>query len=118
MDILWSMVIFFCWVVWIWMMITLLGNVFYRRDLSGFGKAMWVIFMIILPFLGALIYLIVAHDKLQEQGQDRMKAIQDMQRGAAVSATDEIANAKALLDSGAITQPEFDALKTKALAAG
>jgi len=118
MDILWTMVIFFAWVCWIWMMIALLSNIFQRPNLSGWGKAAWTIFLICLPFLGALIYLIVAHDELQLQGQRQVKAYENMQRGAAISATEEIQKAKTLLDSGTISQTEFDSLKTQALAGG
>ena len=62
LDVFWSMIIFFVWVIWIWMMIMILTDVFRRHDLSGWGKAAWTVFLIILPFLGALIYLIAKHD--------------------------------------------------------
>ena len=59
LDIFWTMIIFFCWVIWIWMMISILMDVFSRHDVGGWSKALWVVFLIVLPFLGVLIYLIV-----------------------------------------------------------
>jgi putative oligomerization/nucleic acid binding protein/phospholipase D-like protein len=123
LDILWSMIIFFVWVVWIWMMVIILTDVFRRRDLSGWGKAGWTVFLIVLPFLGVFIYLISQGDKMadrraedvrgqQAEFDDYVKTVAGDGGGAAA----EIAKAKQLLDSGAITQTEFDQLKTKALA--
>ena len=122
LNILWSMIIFFVWVAWIWMLILILSDVFRRHDLSGWGKAGWTFFLIVLPFLGALIYLIAHGDGMAErraqdvQGQraqmdEYVKSVAGSGGPAA-----EIDKAKHLLDSGAITQTEFDALKAKALA--
>jgi hypothetical protein len=122
LDVLWSMIIFFVWVTWIWMMILILSDVFRRRDLSGWGKAAWTFFLIILPFLGALIYLIAQSDGMAERRaqdvQGQREQMDDYVRSVAGSggAAAEIDKAKALLDSGAITQPEYEALKAKALA--
>ena len=124
LDILWSMIIFFVWVVWIWMMVIILTDVFRRRDLSGWGKAGWTVFLIVLPFLGAFVYLIAEGKNMadrradevrgqQAQFEDYVKTVAADGGGAAA----EIEKAKQLLDSGAITQTEFDQLKTKALAA-
>jgi hypothetical protein len=124
LNILWTMIIFFCWVVWIWIMIVILTDVFRRRDISGWVKAAWVVFLIVLPFLGALVYLISQHDKMadrraedargqQAQFDQYVKSVAGNGGGAA----SEIDKAKQLLDSGAITQSEFEALKAKALAA-
>jgi hypothetical protein len=121
-DVLWSMIIFFVWVTWIWMMILILSDVFRRRDLSGWGKAGWTFFLIILPFLGALIYLIAQSDGMAERRaqdvQGQRAQMDDYVRSVAGSGgpAAEIDKAKALLDSGAITQPEYEALKAKALA--
>ena len=123
LDILWTMIIFFTWVVWIWIMVVILTDVFRRRDISGWGKAAWVVFLIILPFLGALVYLIAQHDGMAERGAEQAKAqraqTDEYVRSVAGSGgpAAEIEKAKQLLDSGAITQPEFDALKAKALTA-
>jgi Short C-terminal domain/Phospholipase_D-nuclease N-terminal len=124
LNILWSMIIFFCWVVWIWMMVIILTDVFRRRDISGWAKAGWTVFLIVLPFLGVLVYLISQHDKMadrsaeeargqQKQFDEYVKTVAGDGGGAAA----EIEKAKRLLDSGAITQTEFEALKAKALAA-
>jgi hypothetical protein len=117
------MIIFFTWVVWIWIMIVILTDVFRRRDISGWVKALWVVFLIVLPFLGALVYLIAQHDGMAQRQAEAAKGqkeqMDDYVRSVAGSggAAAEIDKAKQLLDSGAITQTEFDALKAKALAA-
>jgi hypothetical protein len=122
-DILWSMIIFFTWVVWIWMMILILTDVFRRDDIGGWAKAAWTVFLIVLPFLGALVYLIAQHDKMAERRLNDVRAQQTAvdERIRSVAASDgpatEIANAKKLLDSGAIDEAEFAQLKRKALAA-
>ena len=123
LDVLWTMIIFFTWVVWIWIMIVILTDVFRRQDISGWSKAAWVIFLIILPFLGALVYLIAQHDGMSQRQADAARGqkaqMDDYVRSVAGSggAAAEIDKAKQLLDSGAINQTEFDALKAKALAA-
>jgi Phospholipase_D-nuclease N-terminal/Short C-terminal domain len=122
LDILWSMIIFFAWVIWIWIAITVLFDVFRRTDIGGWGKAGWVIFVIILPFLGVLVYLIANHEGMTERSTTEAKGQQDQfdqyVRSVADSggAAGEIDRAKKLLDSGAINQQEFDTLKAKALA--
>src|SRR4051812_44929287 len=120
MDVLWSMIIFFFWVIWIWIVITVLIDVFRRNDIGGFTKALWVIFVVVLPWLGVIIYLIVEHNGMRERSvkdaQAQRAAFDDRVREATGGSADEIAKAKALLDDGTITQPEFDALKAKALA--
>ena len=121
MDVLWSMIIFFFWVIWIWIVITVLIDIFRRHDIGGWAKAAWVIFVAVLPWLGVLIYLIAQHDGMRErsikQAQSQQQAFDDYVRDTAGGgATADIAKAKELLDSGAITQPEFEALKAKALA--
>ena len=122
LNILWSMIIFFVWVAWIWTMILILSDVFRRRDLSGWGKAGWTFFLIVLPFLGALVYLIGQGDGMAERRaqdvQGQQAQMDDYVRSVAGSggAAAEIDKAKQLLDSGAINQTEFDALKAKALA--
>jgi hypothetical protein len=122
LNILWSMIIFFVWVAWIWMMILILSDVFRRRDLSGWGKAGWTFFLIVLPFLGALIYLISQGDGMAERRaedvQGQQAQMDDYVRSVSGSGgpAAEIDKAKQLLDSGAITQTEYDAIKAKALA--
>jgi hypothetical protein len=122
LDVLWSMIIFFVWVAWIWMIILILSDVFRRSDLSGWGKAAWTIFLIVLPFLGALIYLIAQGGGMAERRaqdvQGQRAQMDDYVRSVAGSGgpAAEIDKAKQLLDSGAITQTEYEALKAKALA--
>ena len=120
LDVFWSMLIFFCWVIWIWVVITVLIDVFRRDDISGWIKALWVILVVILPWLGVLIYLIVEHKGMQDrsvrQAQEQKQAFDSYVRDAAGGSAGEIAKAKELLDSGAITQAEFDQLKARALA--
>jgi Short C-terminal domain/Phospholipase_D-nuclease N-terminal len=121
LNILWSMIIFFSWVVWIWIMIVILTDLFRRRDTSGWVKAAWVVFLILLPFVGVLVYLIINHDGMNERSAAAAKGqqaqfdeyVQSVAQTGGPAA--EIEKAKALLDSGAITQAEFEAIKAKAL---
>ncbi len=120
MNLLWTMLIFFFWVIWIWIVITVLIDIFRRHDIGGFPKAAWVIFVVILPWLGVLVYLISQHDGMQErtanQALAQRHAFDDRVRASAGGgAAAEIAHAKELLDAGTITQEEFEALKAKAL---
>jgi hypothetical protein len=122
-DILWTMIIFFAWVVWIWMVVLILIDIFRRRDIGGWAKAGWTVFIIVIPFIAALIYLIANHDGMADRAAERMQGQQaqfdSYVRTVADSggAASEIDRAKKLLDDGAITQSEFEALKARALAA-
>jgi hypothetical protein len=120
LDVFWSMIIFFFWVIWIWIVVTVLIDIFRRSDIGGFSKALWVVFVVILPWLGVLVYLIAQHDGMRErsikQAQDQKQQFDSYVRDAAGGSAGEIAKAKELLDSGAITQDEFTKLKAKALA--
>ncbi len=123
LDVLWTMLIFFAWIIWFWLLITVFSDVFRRRDTSGFSKVLWIIFVIVVPFLGVFIYMIANHEGMTErsvrQAQAQQAQMDDYVRNVAGSgsAAAEIEKAKGLLDSGAITQAEFDAIKAKALAA-
>ena len=122
LDVLWTMFIFFLFVIWIWILITVFTDVFRRKDIGGGSKTLWIIFVILLPYLGVFVYLIANHDgmadrniqRMQQQQQQTDAYIQSV-AGSGGSAA-EIEKAKGLLDSGAITQAEFDTLKQKALA--
>jgi hypothetical protein len=122
LNILWTTLIFFAWVIFIWIAITVLIDVFRRHDISGWGKAAWVIFVVILPWIGVLVYLIANHDGMAERRTKDVQASQAQldeyvrQTAGTGGAASEIEKAKQLLDSGAITQAEFDAIKAKALA--
>ena len=119
LNILWTMIIFFAWVAWIWIAITVFIDIFRRHDISGWGKAAWVVFVIVVPFLGVLVYLIAQHDGMRErsvkQAQDQQAAFDKYVRDASGGSAAEIAKAKELLDSGAISQDEFNRIKQKAL---
>jgi Phospholipase_D-nuclease N-terminal/Short C-terminal domain len=119
MDVLWTIIVFFAWVAWIWIVITVLGDVFRRDDIGGWGKAAWVVFVIVVPFLGVLVYLIAQHDGMRERAMTRaaaqQTALDQYVRETAGGSAGEIAKAKELLDAGTITQAEFEAIKTKAL---
>jgi hypothetical protein len=122
LEVVATLVIFFAWAAWIWMMILILTDVFRRRDVGGWTKAAWTVFLIALPFIGALAYLISQHDHMAEREQTRAEASEAaLDRhikhvAAADGPATEIATAKSLLDSGAIDSVEFEQLKQRALA--
>ena len=122
LDILWTMLIFFLWVMWFWLLIVIIGDVFRRRDIGGGKKTIWLIFILFVPFIGVLAYVLSNSDGMAERNMERARSqraqMDDYVRETAGSggAAAEIDKAKQLLDSGAITQAEFDAIKAKALA--
>jgi hypothetical protein len=122
LDVLWTMLIFFAWVIWFWLLIAVFGDIFRRRDIGGGAKTLWIIFTIVLPFLGVFAYLISQNEGMTQRNIDRARGQQAQldeyvrQTAGSGGAAGEIEKAKALLDSGAISQAEFDALKQKALA--
>ena len=123
LDLMWTMAIFFLWILWIWLLFTVFADIFRRHDVSGWGKAAWIVFVILLPFLGVFVYLITQNVGMTERHLQHARAQQerfdDHVRQAASGgggAATEIDRAKQLLDSGAITQAEFEAIKQKALA--
>ncbi len=114
-DLLWGMLVFLFWFMVIWIFIAVFADIFRRRDLSGWGKAGWVLLIFIVPFLGALIYLI-ARPKMTEQDKEEMEKMSEAQRRAqGYSAADEIAKLSKLRDEGKITAEEYEDLKRKAL---
>jgi uncharacterized membrane protein YcjF (UPF0283 family) len=120
-DVLWDILIIFTWVLFIWVAVVCFIDIFRRRDLSGWAKAAWVILIVILPWIGVLIYLIVNHDGMAERSQKQSQASQAQfdeyvrQAAGTGGPASEIETAKKLLDSGTITQDEFDAIKAQAL---
>jgi hypothetical protein len=122
LDVFWTMIIFFLWVIWIWFLIYILTDVFRRHDIGGGSKALWCIFIIFLPFLGALIYLIANGQGMAERNvkevQTAQKQTDEYIRSVAGGPAGEIEKAKQLLDSGAISNDEYAALKARALAGG
>jgi hypothetical protein len=122
-QVIWTMFIFFVWILFFWLLFTVFGDLFSRHDISGWGKAAWCVLVICLPFLGIFIYLIAEGKAMGERRMKQAQAAQSQMddyvrsvAGSGGGATDEIARGKELLDSGAITQAEFDQLKAKALA--
>ena len=121
LDVLWTMFVIFAWVIWFWLLITVFGDIFRRHDIGGGKKTIWIIFVIVLPFLGVFIYLISQSTEMAERNEKQMRAQQaqmdDYVKSVAGSggAAGEIEKAKQLLDSGAISQAEYDAIKAKAL---
>jgi hypothetical protein len=119
LEFLWAMIVFFAWVAWIWIVITVFIDLLRRHDIGGWGKAGWVVFVIVLPFLGVLVYLIAQHDGMRERTIEHARAqtaeFDQYVRDTAGGSAAEISQAKQLLDKGAITQEEFEALKAKAL---
>jgi len=122
LDVMWTLLVIFAWVIWFWLLITVFMDLFRRHDCSGWAKAGWIIFVIILPFLGVLVYLIAESKGIAERSQKEAQAQQsqfdDYVKTVAAQSdpAEQIAKAKSLLDSGAITQAEYDSLKAKALA--
>ena len=122
LEVFWTMLIFFAFVVWIWILFTVFADIFRRHDIGGVGKTGWIVFVIILPFLGVFVYLIAEHkgmtERAIEQQQQAKAQMDDYVRTVASQSdpTEQIAKAKSLLDQGTITQAEFDQMKTKALA--
>jgi hypothetical protein len=123
LDVVWTMLIFFAWVIWFWILITVFADLFRRHDIGGGSKVLWTIFVIILPFLGVFIYLLANHQGMADRNVKQVEAAQAQSEAYIKSVagsggpTAEIERAKGLLDSGAITQSEFDSIKQKALAA-
>jgi ABC-type multidrug transport system fused ATPase/permease subunit len=122
LEVLWTMLVFFLWVSWFVLLFRIVGDVFRRHDISGGKKTLWLIFLLFVPFVGVFSYLIANADDMAKRQAQEVRAAQsqfdDYVRSTAGSggAAAEIDSAKKLLDSGAITQVEFDAIKVKALA--
>ena len=122
LDVLWTIIIFFVWVMWFWLLFTCWADIFRRHDLNGWGKTGWLIFTIVLPFLGVFIYLITQHEGMNERAMQQQQAARQQMdsyiRDTAGGSANEIAQAKKLLDDGTITQQEFERIKQQALATG
>jgi len=123
LDVVWSMLVFFLWVAWFWILFSVWGDLFRRTDLSGWGKAGWLIFTLVVPFLGVFVYVITQNDAMTQRNLERAKAQRAQMdeyvrttAGGGGGAAAEIERAKQLLDSGAIDQAEFQTLKQRALA--
>jgi hypothetical protein len=121
-QVLWSMLWFFLWFIWLWLLIIVFGDIFRSDDLSGWGKALWTIFVVVVPYLGVLVYLIARGHKMQEhsmraaQAQDAaMRQYVTSVATTSGSAADEIARLADLRAKGVISDTEFQQAKAKAL---
>ena len=122
-QVFWSMLWFFLFFIWIWILIAVFGDIFRSRDLSGWGKALWSIFVIVLPYLGVFVYLIARGHKMQEHTLQAAKEqdaafrsyVQDVTTSSAASPATEIAQLADLRDKGVISDTEFQQAKAKAL---
>ena len=122
-QLLWSMLWLFLFIIWFWLLILVFSDIFRSHDLSGWGKALWSIFIVFLPYLGIFVYLIARGGKMQERAIETAKAQDAATRqyvqsvaGTTASPAEEIARLSDLKDKGAITDAEFQAGKAKALA--
>jgi type VI protein secretion system component VasK len=124
LDVLWTMVIFFLWVAWFWLLFGVWGDLFRREDISGWGKTAWLIFTLVVPFLGVFVYLVSQGKGMTSRNLEAQQAqkqqfdsyVREAAAGGGSGPTAEIERAKTLLDQGTITSAEFDAIKQKALA--
>lgn len=123
LNVIWTMLVFFGWVTWFWLLIVIFGDLFRRPDISGWAKALWTVVLIVLPFIGVLVYLIVEGRQMAARRQERAEVEQsrfdDYVRSVATptdnGSADQIAKAKRLLDDGAINQDEYETMKRKVL---
>lgn len=120
-EVLWAMVVFFLFLIWIYLLITLFVDIFRSKDLNGWGKAAWTLFIIILPLLGVLVYLIARGDGMQERSAhdaaEAQKAQDDYVREVAGSDTtaDQLSKLNDLRKEGVLTDDEYQAQKQKLL---
>ncbi len=120
LDVVWSIFWLFLMVAWFWVMISVVSDIFRSKDLNGVSKAVWIAFVILLPWLGVLAYLVARGDKMQEHNVEAISKFEDAQRDyirsvAAVSSADELERLAALKEKGHLTDEEFTAQKAKVL---
>jgi Phospholipase_D-nuclease N-terminal len=118
LDLFWTMFLFFCWILWFWLLFRVFADLFSRRDIGGWAKTGWVLFTIVLPFLGVFVYLITQGRSMAERAElavERQRAATDAYIRSVAADADSVQNAKArdLLDSGAITRDEYDRMVPK-----
>jgi len=122
LEVFWTMLIFFAFFIWIWLLFVVFADLFRRDDTSGWARVAWIVFIIVVPYLGVFVYLIAEHNGMTERSVKQEKAAKSEMdqyvRSVAEQSdpTSQIAKAKALLDQGTISQAEFDQIKQKALA--
>lgn len=121
LEVFWTMLVFFAFFIWIWLLFVVFADLFRRSDISGWVKVAWIILIIILPYLGVFIYLIVEHNGLTERSVKQQKTAQtemdEYVRSVAGPGdpTEQIAKGEELLKRGTISQSEFDQIKRRAL---
>jgi hypothetical protein len=118
LDLFWTMFLFFCWILWFWLLFRVYADLFSRRDIGGWAKTGWVVFTILLPFLGVFVYLISQGRSMAERAElavERQRASTDAYIRSVAADADAVQSAKAreLLDSGAITRDEYDRMVPK-----
>jgi hypothetical protein len=123
LNLFWTMLMLFLWILWFFLLFRIIGDIFRSRDLSGWGKAGWTIFLIIVPFLAALVYLIARGTSMHERDAQQAEAADQAMRSyirqsagpSSGSSADELQKLAALRDSGVLTPAEFEAQKAKLL---
>jgi hypothetical protein len=119
-DALWTIFVFFLWILWFFLLFKIIVDIFRRHDVGGGKKVVWLVFILFVPFLGAFAYIVANGDGIAQRDAERAQAAQsqfnDYVQTVAGGPAQEIDKAKQLLDSGAISQAEFDSIKAKALA--
>ncbi len=122
LDVLWSMLVFFLFLAWIWVLISVVADIFRSDDLNGWAKALWVIFVIIIPWLGVLVYLIARGDNMAQRNVNDAVAAEDARRsyiqqaaGTSASPADELAKLANLKESGVISDEEYATLRAKVI---
>jgi hypothetical protein len=122
LNIFWTMFEFFLWVVWFWLIVIVVMDIFRSHDLSGWGKALWTLFVLVIPLIGVLVYLIARggsmHERAVQRASGQDQEFRDFgQQYTGPSTADQLAQLADLRDRGVITAAEFDSEKTKVLAA-
>jgi hypothetical protein len=120
LDIIWSMFVFFLLIAWIWVVISVIGDVFRSKDIGGFSKAFWMLFVIVIPWLGVLSYILIRGRGMEERNMQAFSDAADKQRAyiqgvAGTSTADELTKLAELKDKGVINDAEFEAQKAKLL---
>jgi predicted membrane channel-forming protein YqfA (hemolysin III family) len=122
LDVLWTMLAFFLFIAWIWVLISVIADIFRSKDLGGGAKALWVIFVIIIPWLGVLVYLIARGDSMAERSVDDAMAAEQARRAyiqeaasTSASSADELAKLANLKESGVISDEEYAKLRAKVI---
>jgi Short C-terminal domain/Phospholipase_D-nuclease N-terminal len=122
LEVVWTMLVFFAFFIWIWLLFVVFADLFRRHDASGWVKVGWIIFIIIIPYVGVFVYLIAQHAGMAERAMQQQKEAKSQMDDYVKSVAggsdpaEQIAKAKTLLDQGTINQAEFDQIKQKALA--